>query len=73
MSILSTLNFSDAAHIDNVPKSNIDDFYIDMVLTDSRDWTELGLVNGHGVNFKLDSGAQVNIIPEKMFKMVLTF
>ena len=60
--------FSDAVHIDNVPNSDFDDFYIDMGLTDSRDWTKLGLVNGHSVNFKLNSGAQVNIIPEKCLK-----
>ena len=60
--------FLDAVHIDNVSNSNSDDFYIDMVLTNSRDWKKFGLEKGNGVYFKPDFGAQVNIIPEDCLK-----
>ena len=63
------VKFSDAICIDANNDSD-NDFYVDMVHSDNiNDWVENGIINGATVvKFKLDSGAQVNIIPSKVLK-----
>ena len=60
--------FSDTVFIDE-PNSDENDFFVDVIqMSKSRDWLEHGMVDGQGIDFKLDSGAQVNIIPEQYLK-----
>ena len=64
------MKFSDAICIDANNDSD-NDFYVDIVHSNHKDddWVEDGIFNGATVvKFKLDSGAQVNIIPSKVLK-----
>ena len=41
--------------------------HVDSVDPDKSDWTETSKINEHNVVFKLDTGAQANIIPKHIF------
>ena len=48
-------------HIDSPPIHRVDSI---------SDWTQYGLVSNVNVKFKLDTGSQVNILPESIFECV---
>ena len=59
--------FSDTIYTEQ--PSGLDEFYVDSVDFSRKmtvdDWCEHGKVNNQNIVFKLDSGAQVNVTPER--------
>jgi hypothetical protein len=69
-------NSAKKIHTDGVPRDmNSDEetelfigtLHVNSVDNDKSDWTETLTINDHNIVFKLDTGAQANIIPKLIF------
>lgn len=56
--------------IDAVGENELDEFYVDALSRKQKDWILSLQVNDSIIPFKLDTGAQVNVISETEFKSI---